>query len=144
MKALIDTNIIIDALQSRDGFAKDAEFLILQAFEYSGYITSTSVTDIYYIQHKYYHNIEKAKNSLERILNLYSIIDVTATDCHNALRSGVSDYEDAVMVESAKRNGIDCIVTRNAKDFKDSGIKVYTPTEFLKQIRKSNAHPPHP
>ena len=52
MKALIDTNIIIDALQSRDGFAKDADFLILQAFEYSGYITATSVTDIYYIQHK--------------------------------------------------------------------------------------------
>ena len=135
MKALIDTNIIIDALQSRDGFAKDADFLILQAFEYSGYITATSVTDIYYIQHKYYHNREKAKNNLENILNLYDIIDVTATDCHNALRSGVRDYEDAIMVESAKRNGIDCIVTRNVKDFKNSSITTYTPTQFLKQIR---------
>ena len=133
MKALIDTNVIIDALQNRKGFNEDAEFVVLQAYEYNGYIAATSITDIYYIQHKYYHNKDKARNNLKKILKLYDIMDITGPDCHNALRNGMNDYEDAILVESAKRNDIDCIVTRNAKDFKNAGIPVYTPVEFLRK-----------
>lgn len=135
MRVLIDTNIIIDALQNRGDFARDSEFVVLQAYEYDGYITATSVTDIYYIQHRYYHDKEKARKNLEEILKLYDIIDITGIDCHSALRNGMNDYEDAIMVESAKRNGIDCIVTRNTKDFKNSSIAVYTPIEFLKILK---------
>lgn len=135
MKALIDTNVIVDALQSRKDFAKEAEFVLLQAYEYEGYLVATSVTDIYYIQHKYYHSREKAKNNLEKILGIYNIVDVTEADCQNALRSGIPDYEDAVLVESAKRSEMECIVTRNGKDFEGSGIKVYSPAEFLKILR---------
>ena len=137
MKALIDTNIIIDALQHREGFTDDAELLILQAYEYDGYITATSVTDIYYIQRKYYHDREKAIENLKKVFRLYSIIDVTETDCRNALRNGMSDYEDAIIAESARRNSIDYIVTRNTKDYKNSGITVYTPVEFLRLLKKT-------
>ena len=137
MKALIDTNIIIDALQHREGFTDDAELLILQAYEYDGYITATSVTDIYYIQRKYYHDREKAIENLKKVFRLYSIIDVTETDCRNALRNGMSDYEDAIIAESARRNSIDYIVTRNTKDYKNSGITVYTPAELLRLLKKA-------
>lgn len=136
MSVLIDTNIIIDALQNRERFVNYSELVVLQAYEYDGYIAATSVTDIYYIQRRYYHDKEKARKNLEKVLKLYGIIDVTEIDCRNALRSDISDFEDAVLVESAKRNGIDCIVTRNAKDFKNTGIKVYTPIEFLEQMRE--------
>ena len=136
MSVLIDTNIIIDALQNRERFAKDSELVVLQAYEYDGYIAATSVTDIYYIQRRYYHDKEKARKNLEKVLKLYDIIDVTEIDCRNALRSDIPDFEDAVLVESAKRNGIDCIITRNTKDFKNTGIKVYTPIEFLEHMRK--------
>ena len=135
MKALIDTNIIIDALQSRKGFNEDAEFIMLQAYEYDGYIAATSVTDIYYIQHRYYHDKKKTVDNLKKIFNLYDILDISERDCHAALRNGMNDYEDAVLVESAKRNDIDCIITRNTKDFQNSGIKTYTPIEFLRLLR---------
>ena len=135
MKTLIDTNIIIDALQNRKGFADDAEFVMLQAYEYNGYIAATSVTDIYYIQRRYYHDEQKARENLEKVLELYDIIGITEVDCRNALRNGMSDFEDAVLVESAKRNDIDCILTRNVKDFKNADIAVYTPKEFLRLLR---------
>lgn len=135
MKALIDTNVIIDALQSRKDFNEDAEFVMLQAYEYDGYIAATSTTDIYYIQRRYYHDQEKAKDNLVKVLKLYDVIDITRTDCYNAIRSSVSDYEDAVLVESARRNDIDCIVTRNTKDFKNAAIPIYTPAEFLRLLR---------
>jgi predicted nucleic acid-binding protein len=137
MRVLIDTNVIIDALQSRKGFKEDADFVMLQSYEYEGFLAATCVTDIYYIQRRFYHDQEKAKNNLTKILKLYSIIDITESDCQNALRSDIPDYEDAVLVESASRNNIDCIVTRNTKDFKNSRIPVYTPVEFLEILKNS-------
>ena len=49
-----------------------------------------------------------------------------------ALISQTSDYEDAVMIETAKRIGVDAIITDNVKDYKYSSVKTYTPKEFLK------------
>ena len=45
--------------------------------------------------------------------------------------SEMTDFEDAVMVETALRCGMDCIVTRNVKDYVKSMIEVYQPAEFL-------------
>lgn len=137
MRVLIDTNVIIDALQSRKGFKEDADFVMLQSYEYEGFLAATCVTDIYYIQRRFYHDQEKAKNNLTKIFKLYGIIDIAESDCQNALRSDIPDYEDAVLVESASRNDIDCIVTRNTKDFKNSRIPAYTPVEFLEILENS-------
>ena len=52
-------------------------------------------------------------------------------DCKRAISLDISDYEDAVMVESAVRSGI---VTRNIKDYNQSLVPVYLPSEFLKKI----------
>ena len=53
-------------------------------------------------------------------------------DCRQALINGESDdYEDAVMIETAKRSGIDCIVTRNERDYSKSSVTVYTPKQFI-------------
>ena len=35
------------------------------------------------------------------------------------------------MVETAVRSEMDCIVTRNAKDYEKSSVTVYDPTAFL-------------
>lgn len=52
-------------------------------------------------------------------------------DCRKAISSEISDYEDAIMVETAVRSEMDCIVTRNAKDYEKSSVTVYDPTAFL-------------
>ena len=137
MKVLLDTNVIIDSLQSRKGFLEDAGQVMLRAFEYDGCIVASSITDIFYLQNRYTHDKEKAKQALSDLFKLFGILDTTADDCKNALRSEVADYEDAVMVESAKRNAIDCIVTRNVKDFAKSKVKTYSPVEFLKLLNES-------
>lgn len=136
MKALIDTNIIIDALQSRDGFNRDAKEVILCAPDFGGCVTANSVTDIYYLQHQYFHDRETTKENLIEVLRLFDILDTIAEDCRNALRSSIADFEDAVMVEAAMREGVDVIVTRNKKDFKGSPVEVLTPKEFLGDMER--------
>lgn len=51
MKILVDTNIIIDALTSREPFREDAEQVFLLAANQieDMYITASSATDIYYL-----------------------------------------------------------------------------------------------
>ncbi len=40
----------------------------------------------------------------------------------------------AVMAETALRTGMDCIVTRNIKDYVKSPTAVYTPKDFLDSL----------
>lgn len=134
MKALIDTNIIIDALQSRADFLEDAREIMLRIADYDGYITANSISDIYYLQHKFFHDKKRARSNLADLLAIFGILDITSDDCHNALRSNIPDFEDAILVESALRNKMDAIVTRNTKDFRNSPIKVYSPYEFLQVL----------
>lgn len=136
MNALIDTCIVIDALQSRKPFDKDAEAVFLSAAnrQYAGFLTANSVTDIFYLTHKALHSPEEAKKVLGVLFSLFEILDTCGIDCRKALTSDVSDYEDAVMIEAAVRAGIDCIVTRNLKDYARAPLPVYSPEQFLKLL----------
>ena len=136
MNVLIDTCIIIDALQSRKPFDKDAEavFLSVANRRCVGFLTANSVTDIYYLMHKALHSQEETKKVLGVLFSLFEILDTCGIDCRKALTSDVSDYEDAVMIEAAARAEIDCIVTRNEKDYAGAPMPVYTPAQFIELL----------
>lgn len=133
MRALIDTCIIIDALQNREPFADNAQqiFLLAANQKFTGYVTAKSITDIYYLMHRCTHNDKETRNVLNKLLIIFGIMDTAGVDCRHALISNVSDYEDAVMIETAKRSDADCIITRNKKDYAHADITVYTPNEFI-------------
>ena len=136
MNALIDTCIIIDALQSREPFCKDAETIFLSVANRRcvGFLTANSVTDIYFLMHKALHSAAETRKALGILFSLFEIIDTCGIDCRKALTSGVSDYEDAVMIETAARAEIDCIVTRNLKDYAGAPMPVYSPTQFIELL----------
>ena len=133
MRALIDTCIIIDALQSREPFKDNAEkiFLLAANNSFDGFITAKSVTYIYYITHRLTHSDQNTREILSKLFTLFSILDTTGTDCKKALLSKISDYEDAVMVATAIRSDMNCIITRNQKDYTNSLLPVYSPDEFI-------------
>jgi hypothetical protein len=51
-----------------------------------------------------------------------------------AVRSGFSDFEDALQSVCAKQFEADFIVTRNVKDFKRSVIPAISPADFLEKF----------
>ena len=136
MKVLIDTCVIIDAMQNREPFAEDAIAIIdnVATNSIEGYITAKSVTDIYYLIHRHFHDKEKTLEVMRNITSLFAILDTKGSDCQLALASNINDYEDAVMVETAVREGMDCIVTRNIKDYAKSTIRVVSPKDLLLEI----------
>ena len=133
MKVLLDTCVIMDFLQNREPFAQDAKKIMQAAAMelFAGYITAKSATDIYYLTHKCTHSDKESRKKLDQLLTIVAMLDSAADDVFNAISSNISDFEDAVMVETALRSKVDCIVTRNKKDFTNPSIIVYSPTEFI-------------
>ena len=141
MKALVDTNIIIDALTGREPFRELAEQVFMLAANQIEdlYIAASSATDIYYLIRKYLHNTNQAKDTMTKLYELFYILDVTSSDCRDALTSKINDYENAVIVSCASRNQMDYIVTRNIKDYKKSKIKAVLPDEFIKLVSSEDS-----
>lgn len=132
MKYLIDTCVIVDYLNKREPFNHAAKeiFKLVATGKIECYISSNTVTDIYYIAKKYNHDDVRTRKGISGILRLFNVIDLNGMDCAKALESSVYDYEDAVLVETAIRHGIDAIITRNIKDFINSPIKTILPSEI--------------
>ena len=76
---------------------------------------------------------DKNKNikTISGILEMFEIIEINKAILEKALLLNINDYEDAVIVASASEKGINYIITKNIKDFKNSQIKVLLPEEYL-------------
>ncbi len=136
MRILIDTCVIIDALQNREPWSKDAQTLFLMAAnrDFDGFISAKSVTDIYYLMHRSTHSDKDTREVLNRLFKLFGLVDTAGNDCRFALSSDVTDYEDAVMIESAVHSQMDCIVTSNVKDYSKSAVPIFTPEELIQKL----------
>ena len=128
MRALIDTCIVIDALQSREPFAEDAQqiFLAVANKRVMGFLTAKSAADVYYITHRHTHSDRDTRRVLSILFHLFELLDSAGMDCRRAISSELTDYEDALMTETALRCGMDCIVTRNLRDYRKSPVPVYS------------------
>ena len=137
MKVLLDTNVIVDVLQNREPFSVYGQKIFLASAnrKFSGFITAKEVTDIHYLIKKSFKgqdNVDaKARNIIGGLLTLFNVLDTRGVDCKKAVLSDCRDYEDAVMIETAVRTEMDCIVTRNVADYSASAIKIFYPPDFI-------------
>ena len=137
MKVLLDTCVIVDALQKREPFCNAAMeiFLACSRGDMQGAVTAKSLTDIYYLVRKSLHDEQAARGVINKLYMLFEVQDTFAEDCQKALKSLMNDYEDAVMAETAKRIEADYIVTRNLKDYLLSEVKVLSQQELLEKLK---------
>jgi predicted nucleic acid-binding protein len=130
----LDTNIVIDYLINREPFSKSALLLfsLAENGEISLNISAISYTTVYYVLRKN-NSHQTIIQNLILLSSLCNILPVNQTVLEQAMKSDFIDFEDAVQYYSALlNNNCSVIITRNAKDFKSSEIKVMTPDEFLK------------
>ena len=133
IKALIDTNVVIDFFLIREPFYKIAEsiFRKISNEKVEGYISASAVTDIFYLLQKAKGNLE-ATNCILKLINTIEVLGVDKQTIKNALLLNETDFEDAVQMQVAIENEMDVIITRNTKDFQNTKqIKVLTPKEFI-------------
>ena len=136
MRVVIDTCMIVDALQAREPFYQDAQsiFLLCANQQFEGFLTAKSITDIYHLTHRQTHSAQAARDVLSKLCALFGLLDTTELDIRKAIFSEISDFADAVMVETAMRSDMDGIVTRNTEDYKKAPLSVYAPSDFVKLL----------
>jgi len=131
LKALFDTNVVLDLLLDREPFSRDAArcFSRVEVGEIEGWLCASTVTALYYLIRKS-AGARKARESITLLLSLFEIAPVNKIALEGALQLSFKDFEDAVLHEVARLINADVIVTRNTVDFKHSSILVRLPSEL--------------
>lgn len=132
-RLLIDTNIVIDLLSKRDKFYEEAADLFSRADKKELDLTISSLTfaNTNYILSKM-KSPKEAREILRKFKVLVELLSLDDKITDLALSGErFPDFEDGLQYYSAIENGIDIIITRNKKDFKNSKIPVLTAKEFL-------------
>lgn len=132
MRVLLDTNVIIDVLAKREPFYRDA-LMVLKYSEMgriTGIITASCVTDIMYILRKYLQ-APQLRKSVQSLVSILDVCDVTKEDILQAFALEMADYEDALQAQCASKSDTQYVITRNTKDFINSPINAIEPEKFL-------------
>ena len=130
---LLDTNIIMDALQERQPFDVEAKDIMKRAQdgEITCMFTANAAADIFYLYSRA-RDLKSARAALDFLLTHYGVVSVTHEDCINALSLSIDDFEDALVAVCAKKADADYIVTRDEKFLREtSPVKTITPKNFV-------------
>lgn len=135
MKVLIDTNVILDVLSSREPFL-EASALVWKYCETNrleGYISAVSVPNIVYILRKEL-SPERTRQVIEQLFLIFKVADLKADDLKKAGEMCAPDFENALQAVCAARIKADFIVTRNIRNFAQSKVAAIKPSELLERL----------
>ncbi len=133
MVILVDTNVIIDFLITREPFYKASSEIIKRCADgrLTGYIAFHSISNLWYILRK----VPEDKRR-EWMLDICSFLRVTGVS-HEEVVTAINmkrfrDFEDCLQDRCAKGVEARYIVTRNVSDYDNSVIQAILPEDFLK------------
>ena len=140
MKILYDVNVLLDALLRREPFYPAAARLLAAAeqSQVQGFLCVSSVNTLYYLVAKQTGSLA-ARVAIRRMLHIFALAPVNQLVLQSALQSRVTDFEDAVLCESAYHAEVDAIVTRNTAHFAFSPVKIYSPEGLLMWLSRQGA-----
>lgn len=138
MRVLLDTNIILDFLLEREPFFTDADTLIqtIKADQIEGYLTATTLTDIFYIAKKS-KGVQIAKQYISDLLALMRICPVNRRILNVAISSNLPDFEDAVQIACAMALNLDAIITRDTQGFASARLPILLAGEVLQLLSEN-------
>lgn len=77
---------------------------------------------------------KRIEETLHALSLIFEFTDLSASDLLHAAELGWDDFEDALQSVTAERIRADYIITRNVKDFAESKVIAFTPSELIARI----------
>ena len=135
MVLLIDANIVLDVLLNRSDFVKDSAMIwrLCETGQAKGYISTLTYANIMYIMRKQL-NPEQIEDVFRKLNLIFEFANFSSSVLERAVSMKWKDFEDAVQSATAESVHADYIISRNIKDFTNSRIMAFTPTELLARI----------
>lgn len=137
MVVLIDTNVLIDFLLTREPFYEASSKVITKCArgEFDGCVAIHSIPNLWYILRKIPEM--KRRKWMSDICEFLRVEGISHEDVLKAVRMAeFKDFEDCLQDRCAERIGAKYIITRNTKDFEGSVVSAVTPEEFLEAVSK--------
>lgn len=140
-KVLVDTNVLIDYLNEREPFNRDARLLMLAACvgDIDAWISASQATDLVYILSNG-GKVALLGETLERLRTLRTFVQVAPVDAwcvDRMLATSWEDPEDALVNEVALQIKADCIVTRDACLQKHATIPAFDCAGFFDWLQRT-------
>ena len=130
-RLFLDTNIVIDLLETREPFCYDAARLF--ALAYYGrvclLVSPMTYATASFLLRK--HGAQGVRVLLSNLRRLTRVSTADESNVDDALASQFDDFEDALQYYSALLAQAEAIITRNGKDFTNSTLPVMTAKEYL-------------
>jgi predicted nucleic acid-binding protein len=129
MRALVDTDVLLDVALKREPFFRDAVEVIRWAQNEPGQIGVAwhSLANLAYLVHP-------ARDFISDLLHFIEVAPTGTRAARHALTLPMADLEDALQAASGYAFDAMFIVTRNLKDYRKSPIPAITPAKFLAEI----------
>jgi|SRR5690606_32617541 len=140
-KLFIDSDVVIDFFTDREPHANPASelFELNEKGNIVLYLSAVSINNIYYIVRKFLGH-RKAIEVVETLAEMTEIVGTTKKEIIQALKNDFKDFEDSIQYSSALTiEGLDAIITRNIKDYRNSTIAVMTPLNFLNMKERNES-----
>lgn len=135
MRALIDTNILLDVLLDRAPWADEASQIwnACDTGRLEGYVPASAITDIFYIARRS-TDVATAQLAVGLCLATFQVSPVDRLALEQATSLPGNDFEDNLQVACAHLSSAEAIVTRNPRDFAASLIPVLSPGDLLARL----------
>ena len=134
-KVYLDCNILIDWLLDREPFSYYSAKIIelIEHKKIIGILSPLTIANTYYIISKEI-NKRIADEFVKDCIKIFTITEISAKNVKDAIENRYKDFEDDLHTSIVKNTAIDCLITRNKKDFNLESVKVMDAEEFIKQF----------
>jgi predicted nucleic acid-binding protein len=135
MKALIDTNVLLDVLLAREPWVAQSRAVwdASDAGRFNGFISAISPPNVFYVARKI-AGIDKAHVAVAILLEAFDVIPIDRTTLQGAVALPGNDFEDKLQLASALAVQMDFIVTRDPRGFINQECPPPSPSEFLARL----------
>ena len=134
-RVFLDTNILLDLVQNREGFS-NAVNILEGAFkgQYSVYACVLSFANIAYILRK--ETKERRYKLLSLLKETVPMLPLMPDNVIDTIDNPTDDFEDMLQYQCAKANVCDVIITNNGKDYAEfCDLPFMTAAEFLNGLK---------
>lgn len=133
----LDSDVVLDFLLRREPFNSISKEIFQLALnrKVQIFVSSLAIANINYMCTKAVGK-EESLLLLQELILFIKILPVSEKEIFAAIKSGFSDFEDAIQYFTALQNpDIKGIITRNLSDYRKSKISVFSPEIFLSTIK---------
>jgi predicted nucleic acid-binding protein len=135
-KTLFDITVLMDAFinAQEPGNPSSAALDLAAKGAIQGYICAAAVDPLH---RELAHTLgsASARSAMQRVCATLAVAPVDAAVTDGAISLGLRYFEDALAFESARRIGVDSLVTLNAPDFDHPALPVQGPEELLRALQ---------